>query len=142
MKQLLYIPVILLLILGCASDRDAGPQISDAAPVEGKWLLIETEQIVNGKKVWIPANTLTPTYIYFRYDGVILNEDRKSACCAPKFLSINNNLIEIKPQETIAYVSDCTLVLCGSCPVWDIEMTGNEMIIAQCQVPRNKYVKN
>jgi len=141
MKRLFYIPLFLLIALACSDDKDAVQADSAIPNSDTKWLLTETEQNVNGKKVWTAVNTLQPEYIIFRYDGVILNGDGKASCCSPKSLLINNKTFEIKPQSEISYNVDCAAVFCAPCPVWDVEMNGSEMIIAQCQNPRNKYIR-
>lgn len=143
MKRSLYLFIFIISALGCKNNQDAFDSPQNAiASVGGKWLLTETEQSVNGKAVWMPAIILQPEFIVFRYDGVILNADEKAGCCPPKFLNINKSSFEIKPQESITYVSDCSTVLCGACQVWDISISGDEMIIAKCQTPRSKYVRN
>lgn len=142
MKRLIYIPLFLLMALACADKDDMVRENMDIPNSEVRWILTETEQTVNGKKVWMPAQTMQPGYLIIRNDGVILNGDGKASCCSPKSLLINNSLFEVKPQAAIAYVSDCSTVICAPCPVWEIEMKGNEMIVAQCQNPRNKYVRN
>lgn len=139
MKRLFYIPLFLIIGFACADNQDAVQPDFFAPASDTKWLLIETEQSVNGKKTWTAVNTLQPEYLIFRNDGVILNGDGKASCCSPKSLLINNQTYEIKPQSAVVYVNDCTTVICAPCPVWDIEMNGDEMIIAQCQNPRNKY---
>jgi len=143
MKRSLYILIFIISTLGCKNDQDVmdSPQ-SAMASIGGKWLLTEMEQSVNGKNVWMPAITLQPEFIVFRYDGVILNGEEKAGCCSPKILNVNKSSFEIKPQEPIQYGTDCAAVLCGPCQVWDISLSGDEMIIAKCQSPRTKYVRN
>jgi hypothetical protein len=141
MKQFIYLSLLLMMLSNCKESEDTPPMSLATQTVSGKWLLKETEQIVNGKLVWQPSNALSPGYIIFRSDGVIMNEEGKVSCCAPKLLNINNKQFEIKPDKAFEYAEDCSQIFCGSCPVWDIELKGDEMIISPCQVPRNKYVR-
>ena len=141
MKRLIYIPLFLIIVFACAENNDAERPVAALPTSDSKWLLTETEQLVNGKKVWVAVSTLQPEFLVFRYDGMILNGDGKASCCYPKNLLINNTSYEVKPQSAVSYTSDCSSVICAPCPIWDIEMKGSEMIIAQCQNPRNKYVR-
>lgn len=141
MKRLLYFSLFLLTLSNCKDDADAVPQNLSTQSLPGKWLLTETEQTINGKQVWQAANIARPEYIIFRSDGVILNEKEEANCCSPTVLNINNKKFEIIPQQPVNYTEDCSQIFCGSCPVWDIEMKGNEMIISKCQTPRSRYVR-
>jgi hypothetical protein len=138
MKRLLYFSVILLFLSNCKNDSDAVSMDFMPQSVPGKWLLTETEQTVNGKQVWQAANVVQPEYIIFRSDGVILNEKEEASCCSPQILNVNNKQFEIKPQQPVNFTQDCSQIFCGSCPVWDIELKGDEMIISKCQTPRAK----
>ncbi|GLU51948.1 hypothetical protein [Dyadobacter frigoris] len=143
MKRLLYIPLLLILLLGCKSnENDSATPQSLVTSLSGKWLMTETEVTVNGKKVWQVVNTLTPVYLIFRSDGVMLDGDGKASCCGPNALSINGNFFKIEPQSEVTYSLDCAAVDCLACPVLDIEYSGNQMIITYCIGGRVKYIKN
>lgn len=143
MKRLLYIPLLLIFLLGCKSnENDAATPQGLVASIEGKWLMTETEVTVNGKKVWQAVNTLTPVFLIFRSDGVILDGDGKASCCGPNELSINGTSYKIQPQSAVTYNANCAAVNCVACPVLDIEYSGNQLIITYCIGGRVKYVKN
>ncbi len=142
MKRLLYIPLLLIFLFSCKKDeQDASPQ-NLVSSLDGKWLMTETEVTVNGKKVWQAVNTLTPVYLIFRSDGVILDGDGKANCCGPNELNINGRSFKIQPQSAVSYNSNCAAVNCIACPVLDIEQSGNQMIITYCIGGRVKYIKS
>ena len=140
MKRLFYIPLLFILLFGCKKDKIDMQPDEIIEPLVGKWLLTESEQSVNGKKVWQPVNSNDPQYLVFRFDGVMFDKDGNAACCAPKELSINGNLFTIQPKTKVIY-DNCVAVLCLYCPVFDIEYVGNQMIISYCGAGRVKYNK-
>ena len=141
MKRFLYIPLIFLFLFNCKKDKiDTRPDEIMKSLV-GKWYLTEVEQIVNGEKVWVPFNGIEKLYTIFRFDGVELYENGKAGCCAPNIYYINNTRYEVVPKTEVSYSSDCSLIYCMSCPSYDIEVNGNQMMIARCSSARSKYLR-
>jgi hypothetical protein len=145
MKRLLCIPILVIMLLGCKSNENDSVAAKSVAlqSIVGKWLMSETEQIVNGKLVWTKATTLTPVYLSFSPEGVPLDSDGLAFCCGPDELYVNGSNIKIDPKAKLPYVNPvCVLSSCISCPTMDIEQSGNEMVVSYCQGGRVKYVKN
>ncbi|MBE9461192.1 hypothetical protein ACFP1I_20400 [Dyadobacter subterraneus] len=141
MKRLFYIPLLFILLFGCKKDKIDMQPDEIIEPLVGKWLLTESEQSVNGKKVWQPVNSNDPQYLVFRFDGVMFDKDGFANCCTPKELSINGNSFTIQPKRKVVY-GKCAAVSCAYCAVWGIEYSGNEMILNYCFGVREKYIKN
>ncbi|WP_159470631.1 hypothetical protein [Dyadobacter sp. 3J3] len=139
MKRLFYIPLLLILLLNCKKDKIDTQPDEIMKPLVGKWHLTETEETVNGKKMWVPV-TLTTVYVTFRFDGILLDEKEMVGCCATKIYNINNTKFEVIPRAAVPYY-DCSTVYCAACPSYDIEFNGNEMIISRCNSARSKYIR-
>ena len=145
MKRLYCIPLLLIMLLGCKSNEndDVAAQSAALQSLVGKWLMTETEQIVNGKLVWTKATTLTPVYLFFSPEGVPLDSDSLAFCCGPAELYINGSNIKLDPKAKLPYYNPvCALASCISCPTMDIEQSGNEIIVTYCQGGRVKYVRD
>jgi hypothetical protein len=145
MKRLLYVPILVMILLGCKSNENDSVAVQSAAlqSLVGKWLMTETEQIINGKLVWTKAATLTPVYLSFSPEGVPLDSDGLAFCCAPNELYVNGSNIKIDQKAKLIYFNEaCAKVNCISCPTMDIEQSGNEIIVSYCQGARIKYVRN
>lgn len=141
MKRLFYIPLLFILLVNCKKDNvDAQPD-EIIKPIVGEWLLTETEQVVNGKKVWQPAKTMNLEYLVFRSDGVMFDKDGYANCCAPQKLSINGNSYTIQPETKVLY-EKCVNVSCVYCEVLNIDYSGDQMILTYCFGARVKYIKN
>ncbi|MCF2488496.1 hypothetical protein [Dyadobacter sp. CY347] len=115
----------------------------DLVSVQGKWILtaVEKNAIDGTKNVWeaiVPGKADT---LIFRSDGVILDTDGKPRCCAPGTLIINGNVMPVKPQVALPPNPLCAVVNCISCPSWEIELSGSEMIVTPCNNQRLKYVR-
>ncbi|WP_159470633.1 hypothetical protein [Dyadobacter sp. 3J3] len=141
MKRLFYIPLLILFLFNCKKDKIDTQPDEIMKPLVGRWNLKETEQIVNGEKVWVPFAGSEAVYTNFRFDGIELDENGKASCCAPKIYNINNTIFEVTPRVAVAYDYDCTLVDCMPCPSYDIEVNGNQMMISRCSLARSKYRK-
>lgn len=145
MKRLLYLPLYFLVLLSCSKDSQevqSAAEFLNVALFEGKWKLAETEKItIDHQKLWEPVSGAQSYTMILRNDGVILNADGKPACCAPTSLIINDQLMQIKPQSPIPTNEACELVNCINCPTWEIELTGNQMIVTACNSPRMKFVR-
>lgn len=141
MKRLFYIPFVLFIIFSCKDEKDGQVSASMASDyISGKWLLTETEQVVNGKLVWQPVVSLKPSYLVFRADGAILDENGEGYCCPPSVLVINGNKFNVTGKAVPAGV--CSTVLCASCLTWDVDVSGNTMLITYCSSSRSKFVRN
>jgi hypothetical protein len=142
MKQILFLLVISMMLSGCKKDRNEDP-LPEVANIFGKWRLMEIEKTENGKTSWNPVVYYDePTYLSFRYDGVILDNKGLPQCCGPDSLKINGVPFKIVPRSDLPLNPTCAYVDCAGCPVWDITQTGDEIIISTCATfPRHKYVR-
>lgn len=141
MKRFLYIPLLFILLLNCKKDKiDSQPE-EIMKPLVGKWYLAETGKSVNGLTVWTPFPGSEAVYLNFRFDGVLLDENGKASCCAPKIFTINNTRFQVIPRAAISYSADCSAVYCSSCPFYEIEVNGNEMFLTYCDSSRARYIR-
>ena len=140
MKKLLFALMISLVLVACKKDNsEPEPEI---AAIVHKWKYAAYEKTVDGKKIWVPADG-EPNYISFRFDGLILGSNGLPPCCSPKAYYLNGVLFEIKPKATVPINVQCNFVDCIGCDTWDIEQTGNELIISLCEPfadRRAKYI--
>jgi len=120
---------------------DAVPDYALTESVAGLWHLSEKEAGSFGKKYWIDAQATSKDSRIILRDGSILGEDSLTVCCAPTSLFINKRLIEVKPNPTLTTNPLCTLIECISCPTWDLEWAGNQLIITYCDGTRLKYLR-
>lgn len=142
MKKLFYIPLLFILLLNCKNDKIDTQPDEIMKPLVGKWYLAETEQMVNGEKVWVPFTALKAVYLNFRFDGLMLDENSKASCCAPQIYNINNTIFEVRRRAAVSYVADCSTLYCDFfCYTYDIEVAGNEMIISSCNSLKSKYFR-
>ncbi len=138
MKYLLFF----LLFLSMANCREKNAAPETLQPLVAKWRLVAYERTENGKKVWKEADPQYPSYLSFRFDGVVLDSKGLPYCCAPGALNINGKLFEIKPQANIPDNPTCALIDCIGCPIWDITLTGDEFILNLCGIGSvSKYVR-
>ena len=143
MKRLLYIPFCIALLLSCKKDTMDVLSAASFQTIQGKWYLtaIEKNAIDGRTNFWEPIDPAKADTLIFRSDGVILETDGKPACCAPGTLIINGSVKAVKPETALPANPLCTLVNCGNCPSWDIQMSDREMIIKPCNNPKLKYVR-
>jgi hypothetical protein len=142
MRRLFYITLFLSVMLSCKKDSLDVMGMADMDPVSGKWFLSQVERAsVDNKNVWEYVSAAQTDTIAFRSDGVILQADGLPMCCAPKSLIINGSLLDIKPQSPLPANPYCANVSCAYCPVWEITLTGNEMIVSSCNDLRRKYIR-
>ncbi|QRR01390.1 hypothetical protein [Dyadobacter sandarakinus] len=137
MKQLLLSFSLLLVLFACKKDSPTPePEIKD---IVGKWKVTAHEQKVNGTNSWVPVNG-APYYLVIRNDGLILD---LNGCpnCAPKSYYVNGVLFEAKQKEPVS--SQCPIVDCIGCATWDIDQTGDELIVTLCDPTgtRTKYIR-
>ncbi|WP_229214307.1 hypothetical protein [Dyadobacter flavalbus] len=147
MKRLLYLPLYFLVLLSCSKDSQEVQSAAEflnagSGSFAGSWKLTEKEKVtIDDQKIWEPVSASQQYTMILRYDGVILNADGKPACCPPTSLIINDHLLDIKPQSPIPTNEACELVNCINCLTWEIEFTGNQMIVTACNSPRMKFVR-
>lgn len=141
MKRYFYIPLLFLFLFNCKKDKVDSQSDEIINPIVGQWLLTEAEQVVNGKKVWQPVTPTNPQYLVFRSDGVMFDKNGIANCCGPKELSINGASFRIKPKTKVNY-DHCASANCANCTFMDIDYSGNQMIITNCNPVRFKYIKN
>jgi hypothetical protein len=140
MKKLLLALIIPFVLVNCKKDDpEPAPEISALVYT---WKHTAYEHVVNGEKVWVPIE-IEPRYISFRFDGLILDSKGLPACCAPRTYYVNGVLFEVKPKATVPVNEQCALVDCIECATWNIEQTGNELILSYCEpvTTRSKYIR-
>jgi hypothetical protein len=142
MKQILFLLAFSMMWSGCKKDSNDDP-LPEVAGIAGKWRHTETEKTENGKTSWSPVvNYDEPTYISFRYDGVIVDNEGLPQCCGPDSLKINGVPFKIVPKSDLPVNPACAYVDCVGCAIWEITQTGDELIISTCGTfPRHKYVR-
>lgn len=143
MKRLLYIPLFLILLLSCKKDSiDGASSYMDFQTIQGAWHLIEIERTsLDNKNVWESVSSAQSDTLTFRGDGVILYTDGTPACCSPKSLIINGQLLDIKPQAALPANPLCALVNCVYCPTWEISLSDDQLIVSSCNSQKRKYVR-
>lgn len=141
MLRQLSILLFLFLTLSCQKDSMDVPSDALAESVAGVWHLSEKEAGSFGKKYWEDAKATPKDHRIILGNGSVLDTDSLSVCCAPTSLLINKNLIEVKPNPSLTVNPLCALIECVSCPTWDLEWTGNQLIITYCDGTRLKYLR-
>ncbi len=138
MKKRIYL-VLIVLALGC-QDKDnfsfgIGPLLI------GKWELLAYEQtLTDGTKEWkeVDSSVSEPALIV-RSDGALLNGNGKAYCCISyEKYTINDMVYFVKPEESVPYNEECTLVYCGTCSDHQFEVKGEELIWTRCG-SRSRY---
>lgn len=134
--------ILLLAIAFTACKKDSNEPVPAVKSIVGKWRLDAYERTINGLKVWEKITDNEPSYLSFRYDGVILGTNDLPVCCGPGSYKLNGNLFKIEPKGKLPENPQCTLVDCVGCPTWDMEQNGNELIISSCrQFIRARYIR-
>jgi len=143
--KLIIISVILSAILfGC---KKSNPSSHDPDPaikmIVGKWKRVAYEKTVNGKKTWEEVDKDSQyNFMIFRYDGVILDSNGLPSCCAPAQYYVNGVVFKVVPKSEVPVNPSCAFVDCVGCASWNIEQTGNELILELClNFPRSKFVR-
>ena len=137
MKYLLYF--LLFLFMANCRDKNVAPEILQ--PLVGKWRLVAYERVENGSKVWKEVDPHSPSFVFFRFDGVVLDSKELPYCCPPSALNINGKKFEIVPKAVIPENPVCAYVDCIGCATWEIELTGDEFILQLCGWSKSKYVR-
>ena len=141
MKRYLYILLIPFLLLNCKKEKEPAPVIRG---IVGRWRLDAVEKTVNGQKVWEKVSYDPPTYLAFRFDGVILDGKGLPWCCSPEMLIVNGTSFKIEPKAKVPSNPQCAYVDCFTCPSWDLEPKENELILtSSCQSlnSRSRYFR-
>ncbi|CAG5069455.1 hypothetical protein DYBT9623_02191 [Dyadobacter sp. CECT 9623] len=143
MRRLLYITLFLSVLISCKKDSfDYMPSMAEINSLGGKWYLTEVERVsIDNKNVWEKVPAAATDTLMFRSDGVILYADGLPMCCSPKSLLINGRLIDIKPQFALPANDFCAKVNCAFCPLWELTVNQDEMIISSCNNFRRKFVR-
>lgn len=141
MKRLFYITLLFIFLFNCKNDKIDARQDELIKPIVGQWRLTEIEQVVNGKKVWQPLDSISPQYLVFRSDGLMFDKNGFANCCGPKELSINGFSFKVNPETHVNY-GHCAAVSCAYCAVFGVEYSGDQMILTYCSGPRFKYIKS
>lgn len=140
MKQILFL-LFIIVMCGCTADRtEPLPQIKD---VVGTWQLTELGRSENGETIWSEIETADkPHFFSIRFDGVLLDDKDLPLCCAPQSLKVNGVPFTIEPKAAVPVNPLCIAVSCMQCTNWQIEQTGDQMIITTCgSSPKSKYVR-
>lgn len=141
MKRYLYILLLPLFLLNCKKEPTPLRAIKK---IVGRWRLDAVEKTVNGQKVWEKVSFDSPSYLVFRFDGVILDEKGFPWCCSPNTLVVNGTPFKIKPQDKVPTNPQCALINCYSCPSWNLEQKENELVLAsECEFQnyRSRYLR-
>ena len=143
MKRLFYITLFLSILISCKKDSVGDlASMADVNSLGGKWHLSEIEKAsIDNKNVWEAVAAGQSDTLVFRSDGVILQPDGLPMCCSPKSLLINGRLMDIKPQFPLPANGFCATVNCVFCPLWELTVSSNELIIASCNNTRRKYIR-
>ena len=137
MKNLLLL-LVLLSLIGC-KEKKLSPEAIQ--PLVGKWRLDAVEPAEDVKR-WEIVPLKNAYYFEVRYDGVILDANGLPACCAPKYLKMNQKTFLIEPKETLAPNPQCALVLCVTCDTWNMELQNDTLIVSYCTGSgRNRFVR-
>jgi hypothetical protein len=139
MKWLFYI--FLVLVLSCKNEETAPFSSTRLEALTGTWMLVAEEQGFVGQISWQSLKPDSTANVTFRSDGVMFNAKGLPACCAPTSLTVNGKFVEIKPVGPLPANIECQLITCHNCQIWDIVLTGNEMIISSCSAARRRYVR-
>lgn len=140
MKQIFIFVLLVLTFSGCKKEENQDP-LPEIKTIVGKWRLDAYERIVNGEKVWEKV-TGEPSYLSFRFDGVILGKDGLPTCCAPTSFTLNGILFNIVPKAKLPENPQCALVDCYSCPIWEMEQNEDQLILSYCIGPsRARYIR-
>lgn len=137
MKYLLFF----LLFLSMAQCRDKNVAPETLQPLVAKWRLVAYERVENGKKVWKDVGSQSPSFVTFRFDGVILDSRGLPYCCPPTALNINGKEFKIIPKTAIPENPICAAVDCIGCATWEIEWSEDEFILNLCGWSKSKYVR-
>ncbi|PWJ58763.1 hypothetical protein CLV98_103130 [Dyadobacter jejuensis] len=138
MKTVLYIYLLLLLVSGCKKE-DAATEQSVLNVLVGRWELIEQQQGVLGNASWRPVQAADRQVIAFRQDGVLLDSTGVPLCCTARAYIINGQLFKIIPEESLLVNSNCDLVDCTFCAVYELELQAEEFTMTRCSGPKEKY---
>jgi len=140
-KRLLTIAILFTAMFGCKSAETDVQSLAAAGGIAGKWKLVAEEQGFVGQSTWATVKEDSAYNIIFRNDGLLLNSKGLPACCGPTSLTINGSFFEVKPTGQLAPNPECALVNCANCPLWDIQITGNEMTVTRCKDLKKKYLR-
>ncbi|MFN8345455.1 MAG: hypothetical protein U0X91_10650 [Spirosomataceae bacterium] len=133
--------LLLLFLMGLFSCKEQHLSPEEIQPLVGRWRLDAIDPSGQGSQ-WESVPLKNAYYFQVRYDGVILEDNGLPACCAPKYLKLNQKLFTIEPKEALTANPQCALVLCLACDTWNIELTGDTLIVSYCDVKgRNRFVR-
>ncbi len=136
-KNLLLL-LIFVSLVGC-NEKHLSPE--EIQPLVGKWRLDAVEPAEEVKR-WETVPLKNAYYLEVRYDGVILDANGLPACCAPKYLKINQKQFTIEPKESLPTNPQCALVLCAACDTWNMDLQGDTLIVTYCEGSgRNRFVR-
>ena len=143
MKRLMYALLLPFLLLNCKKERELAP-LPAIKEIVGRWRLDAMEKTVNGQKVWEKVTSDPPSYLTFRFDGLLMDEKGLPWCCSPNTLVVNGTPFKIKPQDKVPTNPQCALINCYSCPSWNLEQKENELVLAsECEFQnyRSRYLR-
>ncbi|QRR01703.1 hypothetical protein [Dyadobacter sandarakinus] len=142
MRTLLYASLVLWCAIACREkNMDTIQSFTQANGLSGRWYLKAVEKGVTAQKTWENVQAAEVDTLVFRNDGVIMSATGLPRCCSPNSLILNGNLVEIKPTSPVPPNPMCARVNCVSCSTWDIELSGSEIVVTPCNMPRLRYVR-
>lgn len=110
MRLLILLTTFFLLTISCSKDKNN--PTTQITKVAGKWVLIETEEMVNGQKVWVKIDSKNSYTLEMTPTGVLLNEDGYRPCCSPNKITLNG-IKYIVPISGYEADPSCILVSCA-----------------------------
>tara|TARA_R110002124_G_scaffold271631_2_gene440551 strand:+ start:517 stop:951 length:435 start_codon:yes stop_codon:yes gene_type:complete len=139
LKKTIPIFFLLLALFNCKKNNAIKP-VGDSI-LEGKWQLVAEESDQNGALEWVKVTNVEPIYIYFRADGIQVDDKGMPFCCASNILKLNGKSISLVPLYALPINPHCANVYCFICNNNEITLSETELIFASCSVNRKKYQK-
>lgn len=139
MRKSLIILLVAMCLSNCKENTETPkPKLES---IVGKWRLVEKEVEINGQKTWQKAPDQLSYTFSINSVGVVLDNTGLPACCGPKSYKLNGVVIDIEPAAELPVNPVCATVNCAPCDVWDMDQTGNELIVSYCELERAKYIR-
>nr|WP_295921995.1 hypothetical protein [uncultured Dyadobacter sp.] len=141
MNRYLLLLLTILALTDCKDKKDPGP-LPELQELVGKWRLVGYEH-VNGDTVMKESvRKENSQLVQFRYDGILLNELGQSSCCSPSSYLLNGQVFDIKTIGAAPPTSQqCYLVLCGTCPQWQLTLQGDSLAVQVCTDSKMMYLR-
>ena len=127
MKWIKYL-YLLLVHVGCHRVEKVSPEA--LKPLVGRWQLVDS------------AGGGSYPIVIIRYDGLLLDSHGSYLCCGPRMVRFNGTEYPFEPREQVPSNETCALNRCVAwCPVWDIALDGNALVLTDCWGGRSRYAR-